>query len=200
MRSAAEYQVIAPGVFYWEVYAPSVKADLSCCALATPDGLVFIDPIPLDAEPAAELSEVGPAAAIVLTNGNHPRAAEAYREQWKAPILAHREAVPELGIAIDQEIDDGALIAGGLQVVTLPGAGAGEIALVSPRRSVHLGDAVIHCEPYGFSMLPEKYCCDAKSLRVSLQKLLRFEFDLLTFAHGHPLAQQAKQRLAQLVS
>ena len=84
-------------------------------------------------------------------------------------------------------------------IITLPGAAPGEIALHAGN-VLHVGDALIHLPPYGFAPLPEKYCADAQELRASLGKLLRFPFEVLTFAHGLPLVSQARQRLATLLA
>jgi hypothetical protein len=65
---------------------------------------------------------------------------------------------------------------------------------------MHLGDALIHLPPYGFTLLPEKYCTDAREMRLALGKLLRFPFQILTFAHGLPLVSEARQRLAHLLA
>jgi hypothetical protein len=63
-----------------------------------------------------------------------------------------------------------------------------------------VGDALIHLESHGFSMLPEKYCADPKILRRSLQKLLRLPWQVMTFAHGLPLVVQPRQKLEQLLA
>jgi hypothetical protein len=116
------------------------------------------------------------------------------------PLGAHPEAVPELGRKVDRLLREGDLVAGALTVIELPGAGAGEIALVSAHRTLHVGDALIHLEPPGFAVLPDKYCVDPRELRRSLGKLLRFDFELLTFAHGLPLPAQARSRLESLLA
>jgi Metallo-beta-lactamase superfamily len=199
MPRADEFQQVTGGLYFWQAYDPAVKVDLSCCARRTPRGLVFIDPIPLARPALAELCEVAPPAAIILTNGNHARAAADFRKRLSIPILAHAAAVPELGLAVDQEIADGETVLDEFTVTTLPGAVAGEIAL-SAGGVMNVGDALIHLAPYGFTLLPEKYCTDAKEMRVSLGKLLRFPFEVLTFAHGLPLVSQARQRLADLLA
>jgi hypothetical protein len=199
MKPAAEFQQIGR-VFFWEAYDPAVKTDLSSCAILAPAGLIFVDPIALEKEALAELGELAPAAAIVLTNGNHARSAADFREHFQVPVCAHAEAIAGLELAVDRELAEGDAVAGDARVVALPGAGAGEIALVSAGGGLHFGDALIHLEPYGLSILPEKYCLDAPVLRNSLRKLLRFPCDVLTFAHGLPLVTQAQQRLAQLLS
>jgi glyoxylase-like metal-dependent hydrolase (beta-lactamase superfamily II) len=199
MPRADEFQQVTDGLYFWQAYDPAVKVDLSCCARRTPRGLVFIDPIPLARAALAELCEIAAPAAILLTNGNHARAAEDLRTRFSIPILAHARAVAELGLAVDQEIADGETVLDEFIVTTLPGAAAGEIALFAGG-ALHVGDALIHLAPHGFTLLPEKYCADAKEMRIALGKLLRFPFEVLTFAHGLPLVSQARQRLAQLLA
>ena len=200
MPIAEEFQLVTDRLAFWQAYAPAVKCDLSCCALRMEGGLVFIDPIPLAVDALAELTQLAPPLAVVCTNGNHARAAEEYRARFGIPVLAHADAVAELGIAVDQVVADGEAILGGLGVIALPGAVAGEIALHSPHGTLHIGDALIHLEATGFALLPEKYCLDARELRRAAGKLLRIDFELLTFAHGLPLAAKARQRLETLLA
>lgn len=199
MPRADEFQQVTDGLYFWQAYDPAVKVDLSCSARRTARGLVFIDPIPLASAALAELCGLASPAAILLTNGNHARAAADYRRRFSIPILAHTGAVAELGLAVDQEIADGETVLGEFTVAALPGAVAGEIAFVAGG-VMHVGDALIHLAPHGFALLPEKYCADAKEMRASLEKLLRFPFEVLTFAHGLPLVAQARQRLATLLA
>ena len=199
MPRAAEFQQVTDGLYFWQAYDPAVKVELSCCARRTARGLIFIDPIPLARAALVELCEVTAPAAIILTNGNHARAAAEYRQRFSIPILAHAAAVAELGLAVDQEIADGETVLDGFTVIALPGAAPGEIALHAGG-ALHVGDALIHLAPHGFAPLPEKYCTDARELRASLGKLLRFQFEILTFAHGLPLVSEARQRLAQLLA
>ncbi len=200
MPRAEEFQLVTPQLAFWQAYEPAVKAELSCCATVTPAGLVFIDPIPLAKPALEELAQLAPPAAIVCTNGNHVRAAEAFRARFSIPICAHPAAISELGITVDREIREGDTIAGTLEVIELPGAGPGEIALHSANGAMHIGDALIHLEPMGFTFLPDKYCSDPQEMRRSLGKLLRFNFELLSFAHGLPLTAKARHRLESLLA
>ena len=175
-----------------------MKCDLSSCAIETPEGLVFVDPIALAEHALRELLAGIQPAAIVLTNGNHTRAAAKFRERLGVKVFASADAT---GIEInpDATLADGDLIPGGMRVIALPGAGPGEIALIGDR-VVCVGDAVIHLEPDGFRLLPPKYCSDAVCLADSLRKLLCYQFDVMTFAHGAPLAGQARHRLELLLA
>lgn len=198
MREAAEYQAVSGDVFFWQAYEPAVKCDLSCCALRVGGGLVFVDPIPLADAALAELTAEAPPALIVLTNGNHARAAATMRDRFHIPIAAHADAAEE--IAPDRLIADGDTLLAALTVITLPGAGPGEIALHGPGGVACIGDALIHLELHGLALLPDKYCDDAKLLRASLRKLLRFDFGVLTFAHGLPIVTDARGRLESLLA
>jgi hypothetical protein len=199
MARADEIHEVRPGLYFWQAYEPAVKVELSCCACRTRHGLVFVDPIPLAKLALEELLEAGPAAAIVLTNGNHARAAAEYRKRLSIPIYAHADAVQELGLAVDHLVSDGETVMDELTVAHLPGSAVGEIAL-SGHGTWHLGDALIHLPPMGFSLLPDKYCDDPKELRRSVEKLLRIPFEVLTFAHGLPIVAHARQRLSQLLA
>jgi glyoxylase-like metal-dependent hydrolase (beta-lactamase superfamily II) len=199
MARAEEFQTIRDGLFFWQAYDASVKVELSCCARRTVKGLVFIDPIPLAEEALNELTAGCPPAAIILTNGNHERAAREFRERLQIPTYAHREALPGLGDCVDGALEDGEALMDEITVIELPGASPGEIALHGAD-ALHVGDALIHLPPLGLCILPDKYCSDPQELRRSLGKLLRFPFDALTFAHGLPVVTQARQRLSRLIA
>jgi len=199
MSRAEEFHQVRPDLFVWRAYEKSVKTDLTCCACRTAGGLVFIDPIPLQKAAEAELLEVAAPYAIILTSGNHARAAEDYRKRFGIPIYAHAEAVTEFSFAVDHTVADGETLLEEFTVIRIPGAAAGEIAL-QRGDAVHLGDALIHQPPYGFALLPDKYCDDPREMREALGKLLRIPLEVLTFAHGLPIVAHARQRLSQLLA
>ncbi|MEA3213175.1 MAG: hypothetical protein QOE70_6232 [Chthoniobacter sp.] len=196
---ADEFQEITKDLFFWQAYEPAVKSDLSCCARRFGDQLIFIDPIPLASAALAELTAATTPLAIIVTNANHARAAADFRRRFSIPILAHAEAASEPGLAIDQTIGDGETVLGHFTAIAIPGAAPGEIALHADGVA-HVGDALIHLEPLGFALLPEKYCTDPRELRQGLGKLLRFDFELMTFAHGLPLVYHARRRLEPLLA
>jgi hypothetical protein len=213
MAVAQEFQRIHPRVAFWVAYEPAVKCDLSCCALRCREGWVWVDPIGL-ASMDALLAEAPP-AAIVLTNGNHARAAAALRDRMQIPVIAHTDAADELAgeVVVDRRVtgEDAALFPE-LRALRVHGAGPGEMALLlTPSLSeaeagvrhsgnvLVLGDAVVNVAPVGFCFLPDKYCQDPRALRESVGKLLRFDFELLTFAHGAPLVAGPKDKLRSLL-
>ncbi len=201
MTRAAEYQQVWDGLWFWQAYDPSVKTELSCCAVALRAGLVFIDPIPMVDEALAELTERASPAAVILTSANHTRAADFFREKFTIPVFAHLEAKQELTIKVDHFVEEGATILDDLTPIHLPGFAPGEMAIHHPALgAMFVGDALINVGSDGFSPLPAKYCADAKLGLRSLRKLLNFDFELMTFAHGLPIISGARRRLANLVA
>jgi glyoxylase-like metal-dependent hydrolase (beta-lactamase superfamily II) len=199
MVRADEIHEVRLGLYFWQAYDPAVKVDLSCCARRTTGGLVFIDPIRLTKAAEVELLTAAPPRAIILTSGNHARAAADWRTRYSIPIYAHAEAIPELGLPVDHLLTDGESVLDEFTVIALPGAAPGEIALQAGD-ALHLGDALIHLPGFPFGPLPDKYCTDPRELRRSLGKLLRFPFEVLTFAHGLPIVVHARQRLSQTLA
>lgn len=201
MARAEEIQQIRDGLWFWQAYDPLVKTELSCCAVALHRGLVFLNPIPLAAEALASLESFAEPSAIVLTSGNHTRAALALRDKFNIPICAHAEAQPEIDFPLDRVLTGGSVLLDELTVIVLPGFGPGEIALWHEAgRALFVGDALINIGSHGFALLPAKYCANAKLGRRSLQKLLQFDFELMTFAHGLPIVAGARERLENLLA
>jgi hypothetical protein len=133
---------------------------------------------------------------IVLTNGNHERNAVALARRFGIEVWAHGGARGEVGAT--RWFGDGEVLFGGVETVGLEGFAKGETGLWWDGVLV-VGDALIHVAPYGFAMLPEKYCEDVKAGRKSLRKLVRYPVEIVTFAHGLPIVARARERLAGLV-
>ena len=201
MKPISEFDQVNVSVAVWHGYDPSVKTNLSATALRLANGWVFIDPLPLEKSALIELLDDAPLTAILLTNANHERAADDLRFHFKASVYAHRDAESELEIRVDHWLADGDRLFDKLQVIALPGAANGEVAFFAEleKRTLVIGDALIHLNDSGFDLLPQKYCNDQKQLRESLQKLLQFPAEILTFAHGLPIIAKAAKRLQSLI-
>lgn len=201
MSSAEEIQIIRPGWAVWSAYDPTVRVELWSTAVQTGAGWVIIDPIPLAAGALEEVLAGGKVAAIAMTNGNHARACEEYRDRLQAPIAAHPAAAKEAGLDVDLWLDPRTSFAPGVRVVDLPGGGLGEVALVFADGLCVVGDILVNLPSHPFQLLPAKYCTDARVARLSLLELPKLEgWDALGFAHGEPLTSGAQARLAALLA
>lgn len=202
MSPATELDQLTSHIFSWQNYDARVKADLFSTALLTPGGIYLIDPIPLRQPAFDDLTEKGRIGGIFVTNENHFRHSASFAETFSVPVQMHHEMAgsPEFPSAV--KVRDGEVIFPNLQAIAIAGAPRGEMALywAGDGGTIILGDALIHSDPYGFALLPAKYCQDQKTMRKSLQKLLAFSFDRILFAHGTPIVTLARTRLEKLLT
>jgi glyoxylase-like metal-dependent hydrolase (beta-lactamase superfamily II) len=196
-----DFHQFLPGLWAWQSYDSSVKADLFSSAIRTSADIYIIDPIALPEADLWQLSEAATVAGIIVTNANHSRASSAYSDRFSAPILAAAQSFPDLKPARFTEAKNATTIGGELEVIEIEGAVAGEIALyyASNGGTLIVGDTLINFEPYGFSFLPRKYCLNEKQMRSSLHQLLARPAERMLFAHGTPILSGASQRLRQLL-
>lgn len=199
MVIADDFDVIAPGAAVWRAYDPSAKCDLWSTALQRDDAWIFIDPIELAPAQLADLLGGSRPSAVIVTSGNHARAAQSFRARHGIPILAPQKAVKDLGFEADRPFLEGDSLPGGISAIGIPSAGPGEVALLSDG-VLCFGDAVIHFGSSGFSLLPAKYCANHRQLPNDLRKLLSYDIRILTFAHGDPIVHDAKDRLQTLLA
>jgi glyoxylase-like metal-dependent hydrolase (beta-lactamase superfamily II) len=199
MKPATNLREIAPGLWAWSSLHEEWKVDFSCCAWNGPGGLVLVDPVKLDDANLAKLERIGKPAAILLTNQNHERDADWFRQRYGINIHVHRDAAPGIEITPDEFFCDGANAPGGLKVIHLPGASPSESAFHTELNGgiLILGDVAVNLDE-GLKFLSEEHCEDSKLNRQSARKLLAYEFETMTFAHGDPIHPKARQQFAKL--
>ena len=197
MKPVPEYSTIRPGLFHWQGYEPEVKCDCSSTAIVTASGLIFIDPVPLADATLKDLvaESFSAPAAVVLTSGNHQRESLALAKRFGIPVFAPADAGDD--IIADQRFRPGDPVAG-MESIALPGFGPGETVFLNEGALI-FGDALINLEPEGLRLLPEKYREDKKQSIRSLAALKQVKPEVLLFAHGHPITQQATQKLSAIL-
>jgi glyoxylase-like metal-dependent hydrolase (beta-lactamase superfamily II) len=197
MKPVPEYSTVRPGLFHWQGYEPAVKCDCSSTAIVTEAGLIFIDPIPLSEEGLRDLiaESFSAPAAVVLTSGNHQRESVALAKRFGIPVIAPENAGDD--ILADQRFHSGDPVAG-MKSIALPGFGQGETAFLHEGALI-FGDALINLEPEGLRLLPEKYREERKRSLKSLGALTGLKPQILLFAHGNPIVQDANLSLAGLI-
>jgi hypothetical protein len=187
-----------PGVFRWAAFSPAHRVELTSHAVVLGGRLFVFDPIPLAAPAVAALLAAAPAAAIVLTNENHARTAEAWRRRTGAPVWA----APDAGLELPG-VNRLPLAAGfweGWHLHDLAGGAGGEVALRGAALDlVVAGDALVNLPGRGLEVLPAKYCRDPAALRARLRALAAAPFGRLVMAHGGPVAPDAAARVAALL-
>ena len=201
MAFAQEIDQIAHGVFSWQTYDKTVKADLFSTGLETPAGTWLVDPIALAPEALPSLRARRPVSGVFVTNVNHSRAAGQFARLFAVSIFGHANLSNSVDFPVATGVRDGTTFSQGLTAIALDGGPAGEMALHydGGGGTIVLGDALINFEPHGFGLLPAKYCLDARLMRRSLRKLLDYSFERMFFAHGTPILRSARARVEQLV-
>jgi hypothetical protein len=201
MPAAQELDQVAPGIFIWQAYDRTVKADLFSTGIETASGAFLVDPIPLHPSYLALPLLRSKVAGIIVTNENHWRATADFAARFPAPVYLHSTLLETAGTLPKSGLEDKSQISAGLSAIELPGAPVGEIALHFDEAggTIVVGDALINFGPYGFGLLPAKYCSDFKLMRRSLPKLLDYPFERILFAHGTPILAKARERLATLL-
>lgn len=197
MKPVPEYSTVRSGLFHWQGYEPEVKCDCSSAAIVTASGLIFIDPVPLAEGALKDLvaESFSAPAAVVLTSGNHQRESLMFAKLFGVPVFAPEDAGDD--IIADQRFRNGDRDAG-MESIALPGFGPGETAFLHEGVLI-FGDALINLEPEGLRLLPEKYLKDKKQSVRSLAALKGVKPEVLLFAHGHPIAQHAAEKLSAIV-
>ena len=199
--SSSEICQLSHDLWIWQAHDPTIKTDLFSSAVLIGLGLLLIDPISLSKDKLQEISQARPVAGVIVTNANHWRSALDYSECLGVPIFAHSAACPDSKPSRIREIAKETVFAGDLEVIEIEGAAPGEIVLYLPanRGTLIVGDALINFEPYGFTLLPRKYCRNHREMRVSLRQLLTKTAERMLFAHGTPVLSHATSRLRQLL-
>ncbi|CAN5426585.1 hypothetical protein BH09VER1_BH09VER1_30110 [soil metagenome] len=195
MKPVPEFHRVSDDLRVWQAYEPAVKVDCTSTAVRTPEGFVLVDPIAITPHGLEEMLEGEKVAGIVLTSGNHQRASLEIGQRHGVPIFAPAPAWGE--VEADRWMEAGELLFSQFRMVRLEGGGPGEMALHGAGLLI-VGDALVNLN--ALEILPAKYCVDARGLRKALRSLLGLEFEILCFAHGLPITQQARTKLSALLA
>lgn len=140
--------------------------------------------------------------AALLTNRHHYRHADRFRERFGCAVLCHREGLHEFQSGEEVEpFEFGDALPGGFEAVEVGVICPEETGLYHAGRSVlALGDAVVR-QPGGLEFVPDQYLGEDAAavkagLRAALGRLLERDFAHLLLAHGDPLVDDGKVRLA----
>ncbi len=194
---ADRVEEVLPGVWSWGVHDERIDFVSTAHAVAGDEGVVLIDPLPLEPEALAGL---GDAAAICLTAGTHQRSSWRYRRELGIPVYA-----PALSRLIDEEPDvryaDGDELPGGLHAVFTPGAGTTQHTFVLAREGgvAFVPDLLTHLPERGLRIVAEEHLHDPEETRRSIRKLLELPFSILCLDHGEPLEEDPKGAIRALL-
>ena len=206
---------IAKGVHYVETYAG--------CVLYTDGRMVLVD-TSVDAgakDILAYLKKIGHAArdigsiVITHTHPDHVSGLAAIKVQAAgAKVAAHRDDADYVArtkdypgppgkqrhtpVPVDVRLEDGQSFEG-FTVIHCPGHTPGSIALLDRERKVLVaGDTMNHEK--GLGPMSDQYNIDPKAHRQSIKKLANYEFEVVLFGHGGPIAKGGSAQVKALAA
>jgi glyoxylase-like metal-dependent hydrolase (beta-lactamase superfamily II) len=202
---------IVNGIFTWGGAYPDMPWDLNGYAIRLDDGAILVDPPSPAAADWPQLDALKPIQKIIVTNRDHDREAEQFRERYRSPVVAGaNEAGGFASLMVDETVNEGDVLPGGLRVIHLPGKSPGEIGLYfDPARNrlsrelggiVLLGDALIGHPPGKLRFVPDHKLDNPVQLKESLRKLLALQFEVLLLCDGHSILKGARQMVEQFLA
>ena len=177
--------------------------------------VTLIDPFVLSGSETEELEALGNPTYILVTEANHVRDAEEYRNRYGAKVLANRAAVPKLGIPVDEAFGDDETLPGGLKSIEIPGASIGETIFRYNQGggTLIVGDAIMNLQPgdrglimrlvgfpEGLGLMPKLVMTDKKRAAESYRNLLNHDFDRILVSHGSPVLNDGKKQLEDAIN
>lgn len=188
---------VLPGVWTWSVHDDRIDFVSTAHAVAGPDGVVLIDPLPLQPDALRSLGDV---AAICLTAGTHQRSTWRYRRELEVPVYA-----PALSKLIEEEPDarysEGDDLPDGLGAVFTPGAGTTQHTFLLEREGgvAFVPDLFANIPERGLAIVGEEEMPDPDEARRSIRRLLDLPFATLCLDHGAPVMDDPKTAIRRLL-
>ena len=201
---------ILPGIFTWGSTYADRPWDLNGYAIALQGCTVLVDPPAPEEADWPNFDALKRIAKIVLTNRDHFRDTKVFQTRYGAHLVAGTDEVTQLApLVIDEPVREGDLVADALRVIHLPGKSPGEIGLyIDPAHHavsrelggiLILGDAIIGHPPSALGLIPEQKLDNPAKLKLSLRKLLDYNFSVLLLCDGQPLLKDGKLKVAELL-
>ena len=160
-----------PDLFAWSAYQPQHRLDFNGFLWTRSGGNVLVDPLSLGPGDVEHLVELGGAAAVVLTNSAHVRAARELVAATGARLLGPRGERESFPLPCDGWLGDGDEPFPGLVVRELHGSKTpGELALVLDGTTALFGDLVRGHAAGALNLLPDAKLRDARQAVESLRR------------------------------
>lgn len=189
-------------LFQWSQFDEDRDVDFHSVLWVRPEGNLAIDPLPLSDHDRRHLLELGGAAWVVLTNGDHLRAAVDLVKATGARIAAPAGERGKIGIPIDRWIADGEEVVPGLVAHAMDGSKtAGELALHLAPDTLITGDLVRGQRANRLNLLPPGKLTDADAAKRSVARLAAIPgLTTVLVGDGWPLFHDASEQLARLAT
>jgi uncharacterized cupin superfamily protein len=189
-------ETVVDGVSMWSAWQPDRNLFFNSYFVASTEGNMLVDPLPLCEEDAAQIDARGGVAWIAITNRDHERDARAASARFGAKLAAGEADVPLLSVTVDRSLRDGEGICSAA-VIALDGLKTpGEFALhLRGRRAVLVGDALWGVPAGALRMMDDRKLADPARAALSLRKLRALFPQHLLAGDGAPIFGRAFEAL-----
>ena len=190
-------------ILMWSVYAEEKGFYFNGYVLVNGGRLIIIDPPSATPEVFDSLSALGTPELVIITNREHERESDAFRQHFGLDVAAHQLDAPLLQVRPEQTFKDNDTLAGGLLVVHVPDQKSpGESVLYRPDWSLLIvGDALIGNPPGELSLLPAAKYADRRQAVQSLKRLadINLGLEVILTGDGEPIIGDAQTRLERFL-
>jgi len=196
-------RLLLENFYAWSVFSEDRQIDFNGHLWVREGGNVVIDPVAISEADFAQLKQLGGAMLIVVTNRDHLRMAEFFKEQTGAEVVAHADDAASFPFPAGRAVAEGDEVVPGLEVVHLRyGKSPGEIALVWRQlRAVFISDLVWGGPSRTLSFLPDEKLADPPRAALELRKLLAYpEVETILVGDGHSIFGNARERLLECLA
>jgi uncharacterized cupin superfamily protein len=180
-----------PGAWMWSAWQPDRGIHFNSYAFERASaedraGCVVIDPLPLDENDFQRIASFGGVHTIVITNPDHQRACQLFRERFASRV-------------IDVPADGDELFAGAY-AVDIPHGKAPEFAVhLALEKTAVVGDALLGTPAGALSVVADEKLSHPERFTMALRRLWALELDSLLLCDGQPLFSGADDALAKLL-
>ena len=189
-------------LFQWSHFDEERNIDFHSVLWVRPEGNIAFDPLPLSEHDRAHLRELGGAAWVVLTNGDHLRAAVDLMKWTEARLAAPAGERGKIGIPVDRWIADGETIVPGLVAYACAGSKTpGELALHLAPETLITGDLVRGQRANRLNLLPPAKLTDVDAAKRSVARLAAIPgLTTVLVGDGWAVFHGASEQLARLAT
>ena len=189
-----------PDLRCWSAFDESRDIDFNSVAWIRAGGNVLVDPMPMGEHDLAQLTELGGAAHIVITNSDHLRDGIALAERFGAELVAPQAEREVFPAAVTRFVGDGDEVVEGLGVFELDGSKTpGELSLLLDHDTLITSDLVRAQRPGQLNLLPDEKLSDRAAAVRSVARLAQLPgLSAVLVGDGWSLFDRCSQALASL--
>lgn len=184
-------------IWSWSIFSDEKQLNFNGHIVSLAQGLAIIDPPSGDMDLIHAIQEIGMPRLVIITNRDHERESQWFKQQLDIPVMVHEADAPLLLDPPDKTFGGGDTLMDEIRVVHLPSQKSpGESALYLEHQHVLiLGDALIGRPAGSVCMLPEDKFQEPDKARAALKRLLSddLHYNTLLLGDGQSILEHGKQ-------